>query len=172
MKKTFFLFLMLATMTSSVWADSVGKRLTLSELKEGQKVIIEAASTSNNYEYYIKAVGNYYAWKQGLDTDCIWVLVHSDKTKYGETDTYFFQHLRSGKYMGGVYLTSCNSFFSTDFFLLLAKKLKLVWVKLTKKFIFFWEFSCFNSFFLFLFLFLPIILFELEIGFILLFWEL
>ena len=101
MKKTFFLFLMLATMTSSVWADSVGKRLTLSELKEGQKVIIEAASTSNNYEYYIKAVGNYYAWKQGLDTDCIWVLVHSDKTKYGETDTYFFQHLRSGKYMGG-----------------------------------------------------------------------
>ena len=93
---------MLVTIASSVWAeDYKSKRLLLSELTSGQKVIIEAASTPSNYGYYIKAVGNYFAWKQGLDRDCIWVLVHSDKTRYGETDTYFFQHLNSGKYMGG-----------------------------------------------------------------------
>lgn len=52
----------------------------VNNINENDVVVFEAASTTNNYGYYIQEVDedniHYVVWKQGLNPNCIWKLIN------------------------------------------------------------------------------------------------
>ncbi|MBQ7741619.1 MAG: leucine-rich repeat domain-containing protein [Bacteroidaceae bacterium] len=74
----------------------VGERLTVSDVQDGDLVILEAASTTVNYGYYLKETSDGFFWKEGIDNSCVWRLVST-----GTANTYYFQNVSTGNYIAG-----------------------------------------------------------------------
>lgn len=84
---------------------SIGERVAgASALKDGDLVVFEAASTTNNAGYYIKETSsNSYAWQKGFDQSSVWKVVVSSttETSFGTHTYYYLQNVQTGRYMAG-----------------------------------------------------------------------
>lgn len=94
---------MLVSLVGTVCAEyGIKSRLPLADIKEGDLVVIEAASTVNNYGYYIKDAGSTVAWKQDLDESSVWkVHVAEGGMRYanGNGRKFYFENVATGNYI-------------------------------------------------------------------------
>ena len=108
MKRNFLLLLFMAVTANNAWADVRGERLLLSELKDGDTIMIEAASTTKNYGHYIglDASGSLLSLdKANPIENCIWI-VEEYLGDMGNLDlesgaTYYLRNPRTNKYISG-----------------------------------------------------------------------
>ena len=82
--------------TRAVAEYYVGARLTVSNVQNGDLVLLEAASTTSNYGYYLKETSSGFFWKEGIGDNCVWRLIST-----GASDTYYFQNVSTGNYIAG-----------------------------------------------------------------------
>lgn len=112
MKYIICIILGLATSLLSIKADSLferGERKSVSELKAGDKIIIESAALAANAGKYLKAQPDVtlfaetsFIYSAGLDQYSIWELVAtgSNDPTYTAKPTYYLRSVNGGYYLG------------------------------------------------------------------------
>ena len=115
MKKTLFAIAFIIgamawTTSSARWV--IGQRITADQVKAGQKVIIEAASTTGQLGKYLKgwpkgdrnlALDHDQIWgySLGLNDDAIWELIDAKTTDVENShDTYYLKMVNDQYYLG------------------------------------------------------------------------
>ena len=94
-----FLFIMtgvLLTAASTTNASYVvGYRIPVNSAADSLNIIIEAASTKTNYNYYVSETANNEChWQLGFSQNSVWTLEQTDATHY------YIRNLASGRYIG------------------------------------------------------------------------
>ena len=109
MFKKFLFFLTGVLLTAASTANAsyvVGDRIPVSGAADGKKIVIEAASTTTNYGYFIKeTTASEARWQLGFSQTAVWVLeatgttVSKNGTYNVSTDGYYIKNAVTGHYI-------------------------------------------------------------------------
>lgn len=75
-------------------------RISPSDLKDGDLVTFEAASTTANYGYFVKEADGIYKWAKGFENSAVWQVIATGhkSTRYTSHDTYYIKNVATGNY--------------------------------------------------------------------------
>ena len=109
MSKKFLFILTGVLLTVASAADAayvVGDKMPVSSAADGKKIVIEAASTTVNYGYFIKeTAANEARWQLGFSQNSVWVLeatgttVSKNGTYNVSADGYYIKNAVTGRYI-------------------------------------------------------------------------
>ena len=109
MSKKFLFILTGVLLTAASAADAayvVGDKMPVSSAADGKKIVIEAASTTVNYGYFIKeTAANETRWQLGFSQNSVWVLeatgttVSKNGTYNVSADGYYIKNAVTGRYI-------------------------------------------------------------------------